>query len=183
LGVDAETLDYKVETSKYKIAYLKDFGIYFMMFKTDNNNFKYMNSVYVKEIFDSIRNQFDIILVDTPPCGLVSDALFFAQVADAAYYVVLQDAVRVSKIKNGFNNLMSTDINILGCILNGATDVLLTGEYVILGIEDDISDSGYTTTFKLLRDYGGVEAQQKYVNSEQDHVAVSVQKSYDNDWK
>lgn len=68
-------------------------------------------------------------------------------------------------------------------ILNGATDVLLTGEYVILGIEDDISDSGYTTTFRLLRDYGGVEAQQKYVNSERDHVAISVQKSYDNDWK
>ena len=119
LGVDPEALDYKVETSKYKIAYLKDFGIYFMMFKTDNNNFKYMNSAYVKEIFDSIRNQFDIILVDTPPCGLVSDALFFAQAADAAFYVVLQDTVQITKIQSGLNNLLATDINVIGCVLNG----------------------------------------------------------------
>lgn len=121
LGIDPEALDYNIITDDYKIAYLKEYGIYFMLFNTnDKGYFKYMNSSYAKSIFDSIRDKFDLILVDTPPCGLVSDALFFAQVADAAYYVVLQDTVRISKIQSGFNNLLSTDIKILGCVLNGA---------------------------------------------------------------
>lgn len=121
LGIDPDTLNYETVTDNYKIAYLKDFNIYFMVFNTSyGSRFKYLNSTYIKNVFDDIRDDFDLILVDTPPCGLVSDALFFAQAADAAYYVILQDAVRISKIQSGFNNLLSTDIKILGCILNGA---------------------------------------------------------------
>ncbi len=121
LGIDPDKLDYETVTDNYKIAYLKDFNIYFMVFNTSyGSRFKYVNSSYIKSVFDAVRDDFDLILVDTPPCGLVSDALFFAQAADAAYYVILQDAVRVSKIQSGFNNLLSTDIRILGCVLNGA---------------------------------------------------------------
>ncbi len=121
LGLDLETLEFEIVTERYSIAYLEDFGIYFMVFnKNGIKRLKYMNSTYVKNIFDEIRDKFDYILVDTPPCGLVSDALFFAQAADAAYYVILQDSVRTSRIQEGFNNLLATDIRILGCVLNGA---------------------------------------------------------------
>ncbi len=121
LGVDPEELEYEIVKDNYKISYLEEFNIYFMVFNTSyGSKFKYVNSSYVKSVFDDVRDDFDLILVDTPPCGLVSDALFFAQACDAAYYVVLQDAVRVSKIQNGFNNLLSTDIRILGCVINGA---------------------------------------------------------------
>ncbi len=121
LGIDVDNIDYEVEKENYKIAYLKEHNIYFMVFNTSyGSKFKYVNSTYIKSVFDDVRDDFDLILVDTPPCGLVSDALFFAQASDAAYYVVLQDAVRVSKIQNGFNNLLSTDIRVLGCVLNGA---------------------------------------------------------------
>lgn len=121
LGIDPEEIEYETVTENYKIAYLKEFNIYFMVFNTSyGNKFKYLNSNYIKNVFDAVRDDFDLILVDTPPCGLVSDALFFAQVADAAYYVILQDAVKMSKVQSGFNNLLSTDIRIIGCILNGA---------------------------------------------------------------
>ncbi len=121
LGIDPKNLEYETVKENYKIAYLEEFNIYFMVFNTSyGNKFKYVNSNYIKNVFDDVRDDFDLILVDTPPCGLVSDALFFAQAADAAYYVILQDAVRISKIQSGFNNLLSTDIRILGCILNGA---------------------------------------------------------------
>ncbi len=123
LGVDVDTIKYEIETSKYRIAYLERYGIYFMLFKTDGeNHFKYMNSDYVKDILDSVRDNFDLVLVDTPPCGLVSDALFFTQAADAAFYVVLQDTVQISKIQSGLNNLLATDINVIGCVLNGVVE-------------------------------------------------------------
>ncbi len=121
LGIDPDNLHYETVKENYKIAYLEEFNIYFMVFNTSyGSKFKYVNSTYIKNVFEDVRDDFDLILVDTPPCGLVSDALFFAQAADAAYYVILQDAVRISKIQSGFNNLLSTDIRILGCILNGA---------------------------------------------------------------
>ncbi len=121
LGINPDELEYETVTDNYKIAYLEEFNIYFMVFNTSyGSRFKYVNTAYIKNVFDAVRDDFDLILVDTPPCGLVSDAFFFAQAADAAYYVILQDAVRISKIQSGFNNLLSTDIRILGCILNGA---------------------------------------------------------------
>ncbi len=124
LGINPEEMNFVIESDDYKIAYLEQYKIYLLLFDApEKGGFKYVNSSFIKDVFDSVRHKFDIILVDTPPCGLVSDALFFAQVADAAYYVVLQDAVRTTKIKNGFNNLMSTDVKILGCILNGASSV------------------------------------------------------------
>jgi receptor protein-tyrosine kinase len=121
LGLDLDNLEFDVVKENYKIVYLKELNIYYMIFNTSyGSKFKYVNSAYIKSVFEDVRDFFDLVLVDTPPCGLVSDALFFAQAADAAYYVVLQDAVRTSKIQSGFNNLLSTDIRILGCVLNGA---------------------------------------------------------------
>ena len=70
-------------------------------------------------MFDEPRDSNDYILVDTPPCGLISDAMFIAQHADAAVFITYQDAVRISRIKKNLDTLMSTDIRILGCVLNG----------------------------------------------------------------
>lgn len=74
----------------------------------------------LKGIIDSFRNSYDYIIIDTPPCGLVSDAMYIAPAADAAIYVIHQDFVRLSKIRSGINNLLSTDTRIFGCILNGS---------------------------------------------------------------
>ncbi len=120
LNIRAETIRPIKATREYEISYLQEYGIYFMKINGEKgHNFKYMNSSYAKNIFDSVKDDFDVVLVDTPPCGLVSDALFFAQAADAAFYVILQDTVRIPKIQSGLNNLMSTDVNIMGCVING----------------------------------------------------------------
>ena len=71
-----------------------------------------------------------MILVDTPPCSVVSDAIFVAQASDGILHVILQDTARISKIKGSLDALMSTDSEILGCILNGAqTSVMGYGYY------------------------------------------------------
>ncbi len=120
LGIDMENLEYQTETEKYEIAFLKDFNLSVLrfIFPEEKKN-TYLSTSFAKSIFDELRKEYDYILVDTPPCGLVSDAMFIAQAADAAIYVVHQDVVRVSKIKSSLNNLLSTDIKVLGCVLNG----------------------------------------------------------------
>lgn len=130
LGVDEDELQYSTVTDKYKIAYLEKHKIDVMTFIADNNINEIVNSGNLADIFSCVKADYDIVFVDTPPCSVVSDAMFVAQASDGVLYVILQDTVRISKIKGGLDSLMSTDSEILGCILNGAqTSVMGYGYY------------------------------------------------------
>lgn len=120
LRVNEDELQYSTVTDKYKIAYLEKHKIYVMTFVTENNINEIVNSGNLADIFSFVKSDYDLVLVDTPPCSIVSDAMFVAQASDGVLYVILQDTARISKIKGGLDSLMSTDSEILGCILNGA---------------------------------------------------------------
>jgi len=120
LDINMDELDYQIVSDRYEIAYVEKYNISLLRFIfNDTENEGYLSSAFARSVFDDLRDKYDYIFVDTPPCGLVSDAMFIAQAADAAIYVVYQDAVRIGKIKSSLNNLLSTDIKVLGCVLNG----------------------------------------------------------------
>lgn len=130
LGIKENELQYSTVTDKYKIAYVDKHKIYFMTLIAENNTNEFINSDNLSDIFSRVREDYDLIFVDTPPCGVISDTMFIAQATDGLLYVILQDTVRISKIKAGLDSLMSTDSEILGCILNGAqTSVMGYGYY------------------------------------------------------
>lgn len=121
LGIDPETLEYQTETNLYRIAKLEDFKISVLVPNPDNEDVREGYGLRnTQKMFAALRDHYDYILVDTPPCGLISDAMYVAQAADAAIYIIHQDAVRTSRIKSGLDSMMSTDIRIIGCVLNGA---------------------------------------------------------------
>ncbi len=121
LDIDMEEIEYQTISDKYEIAYLEKYGISVLRFIfSEEKKDGYVSTAFAKTVFSDLRNKFDYIFVDTPPCGLVSDAMFIAQAADAAIYVIYQDVVGVSKIKSSLNNLLSTDVRVAGCVLNGA---------------------------------------------------------------
>lgn len=108
------------QTTAYDLFQLENSRLTVMILKYEEHRFfRSMNEDWLSKIFNTFKDHFDYILVDTPPCGLISDSLTVAQACDAAMYVILQDTVRVSRIRSGLENLMSTDIKILGCIENG----------------------------------------------------------------
>lgn len=120
LRVDMEKAETVTENDRYKIAKLDSPRIRFLDFKADENGRKKrIGTEEMREIIASVRDDYDCIVVDTPPCGLVSDTLYVAQSADSAIYVVMQDTVRVSRILDGIDNLLSSDVKLLGCVLNG----------------------------------------------------------------
>lgn len=121
LGIDPETLEYHTETPLYRIAKLDAFKISILVPNPDNEDVREGYGLKnTQKMFAALREHYDYILVDTPPCGLISDAMYVAQAADAAIYIIHQDAVRTSRIKSGLDSMMSTDIRIIGCVLNGA---------------------------------------------------------------
>ncbi|MGN0443422.1 MAG: AAA family ATPase [Acutalibacteraceae bacterium] len=121
LGIDEKELEYSVMKSNFKISFIDKYNVSLLNLIDDKDKpWKYIKRDDLKAVFDSVRDNYDYVLVDTPPCGLVSDTILIAQATDAALYVILQDTVRISRIRNGLDGLLSTDVNVLGCVLNGA---------------------------------------------------------------
>ncbi len=110
------------ETDTYVIRSEKSLGIDVLRFKDPEKNInKIIRVSALKPIFAELKNDYDLVLIDTPPCGVISDASIIAGAADAIIYIVRQDAVMQTEIRTGISAMLETDTKILGCILNGAT--------------------------------------------------------------
>lgn len=108
-----------------ELTHIDQFGFDLLRFDTSGKNFrKIMRASYLQRMIGVLRNHYDLILIDTPPCGLISDAEIFARASDAVLYVIRQDHVMSASIRTGINNLLAADIRLLGCVLNGATSGL-----------------------------------------------------------
>ena len=80
---------------------------------------KFVRAENIKETVDLLREDYDLIFIDTPPCGMISDAGIVAYAADVAMYVIRQDTVMDESIKQGLDTLENTNVRIIGCVLNG----------------------------------------------------------------
>lgn len=80
---------------------------------------KILSADNIQQILSSFSENYDLIFIDTPPCGMISDAAIIASAADVALYVIRQDMVMQTSIKQGLDILEQTDIRMIGCILNG----------------------------------------------------------------
>ena len=60
------------------------------------------------------------MVVDTPPCSVVSDTMLFARYADCVLYVVKMDYANQGQITDGVTGLHQRDVPLMGCVVNGA---------------------------------------------------------------
>ncbi|MBQ7122241.1 MAG: P-loop NTPase [Clostridia bacterium] len=112
----------KKDGAAYEISKLESLGADLFSFNTDVHHlWKIMRSEHFKSIVDSLRDKYDYIFIDTPPCGTISDAAAMAGAADAAIYIIKQDTVLTSSIRNGINTLLSTDIRLIGTVMSMAS--------------------------------------------------------------
>lgn len=73
----------------------------------------------IDRFFKELREQFDYIIIDTPPCGVVSDSTLLCRFADSVLYVVKEDYTSRSQILDGINSLSDRNAPLTGCIVNG----------------------------------------------------------------
>lgn len=81
---------------------------------------KLLNYHHLSRFFETLRSQYDYIIVDTSPLGMTSDPASVAAAADAAILVIREDTIRVSRIRSSIEMLQAADTTLLGCIINGA---------------------------------------------------------------
>jgi capsular exopolysaccharide synthesis family protein len=81
---------------------------------------EFLSSRKVEEIFRSLRERFDVILIDTPPAVLVTDAMIMSRYADAVVLVVAQGRTRRRSLGRTRELCAQVDAPVIGTILNGA---------------------------------------------------------------
>ncbi len=71
-----------------------------------------------KDLLAKLKDQFDYILIDSPPIGLVSDALAFSTLVDSAIYVVKCMDTPAPLAVKGIRRIMDQNTKIMGIVLN-----------------------------------------------------------------
>jgi succinoglycan biosynthesis transport protein ExoP len=73
----------------------------------------------MKELIDELKQMYDYIILDTPPVGLVSDALELAQYADVTLYIVRQNYTKKDMITLLNTRIKRGELNNASIVLNG----------------------------------------------------------------
>ncbi|SNR49633.1 polysaccharide biosynthesis tyrosine autokinase [Flavobacterium sp. ov086] len=73
----------------------------------------------MKEMIDELKQKYDYVILDTPPVGLVSDALELVQYADVTLYIVRQNYTKKEMITLLNTRVKRGELNNASIVLNG----------------------------------------------------------------
>ncbi|MTH17492.1 tyrosine-protein kinase [Flavobacterium sp. LC2016-01] len=73
----------------------------------------------MRELIDELKQKYDYIILDTPPVGLVSDALELSQYSDVTLYIVRQNYTKKDMITLLNTRVKSGELNNASIVLNG----------------------------------------------------------------
>jgi len=90
----------------------------------ENSPLEVFNSESAKRFFDTARDYFDNIIVDSPPVIPVSDPLTLSKVVDHVVFVVKAGKTPRKVVKRALDILGSAKIDVAGIILNNLDNVL-----------------------------------------------------------
>lgn len=92
-------------------------GLYIMDNSTSCNNApELLSGDKFRAILAALKEQFDFVVIDTPPCGEAADAEIVSSVCDAYIMVVRQDGVQIRDINDQINSLDKPYF--AGCVLS-----------------------------------------------------------------
>lgn len=72
----------------------------------------------MKNLMGELRNEFDIILIDAPPIGVVTDAAILSTVVDGTILVAGSGSVEIEAAQRAKDLLEKVNANVLGVVLN-----------------------------------------------------------------
>lgn len=86
------------------------------------NPLELLGNARMKELIDTMSKRYDVILVDTPPVSVVSDACEVANVTDGVLFLVRQNETEKDAVMRGVKQLELSNSRLLGFVLNGVID-------------------------------------------------------------
>ncbi len=109
------------KTLKESIKYSEKYQLFVLVTgKSVENSSEILSSPKMEEIIESAKKEFDYVIIDTAPCGILADASILAAYADTIVLVVKQDYASARRIKRAVENFENSGTEIAGCIFNNS---------------------------------------------------------------
>ena len=93
------------------------------------NPLQLLDTKTMEQLIDTLAADFDVVLVDTPPIGLLVDAVALAKYCDGALMVVGYRKGKRREITDAVYNIKQTGCKMLGAVLNGVQFNNLSNKY------------------------------------------------------
>ncbi|MEG1982024.1 MAG: CpsD/CapB family tyrosine-protein kinase [Clostridia bacterium] len=69
-------------------------------------------------LFEELRKIYDIIIIDTPPVGIITDAALISAIVDGYILVIAEGSSTIAQVADAKKHLVSAGANILGAVFN-----------------------------------------------------------------
>ena len=87
--------------------------------KIPPNPSEMLSSKAMENLLEKLKEDFDYIIIDTPPVQAVTDSQILSTKADGTILVVRSEITKKESVKNAINLLNKVNANIIGTVLNG----------------------------------------------------------------
>ena len=77
-----------------------------------------LSSARMKELIAHVAQQFDFVIIDSPPTSILADSMILASYADAAILTLRQDYASVSLADEVVQSLSESKAELVGCVFN-----------------------------------------------------------------
>lgn len=78
-----------------------------------------LSSNNMKELLQTLSDMYDIIIIDTPPVNVVSDAIGLSKYVSGLVLTIKESVSTYDEVAQAMNNFKVANMNVLGFILNG----------------------------------------------------------------
>lgn len=82
----------------------------------------FLRSSRMKTLLHVLKEEADLLIIDTPPCGILSDAALFGGLADGAVLVVRQGSTKDREVQRALEFFEDSQIPVCGYVLNGVQE-------------------------------------------------------------
>ncbi len=121
---DGELASYLLGNCDYEavIRHSKNYDLYLAGGeKQYRNSSELLSTTRFLLLLDRLREDFDFVIIDTPPAGIAVDSEIISEKTDASLLVVRQDYVTVEQINDYISDI--NDEKLLGCIFNNVSSL------------------------------------------------------------
>ncbi len=109
------------KTFEEAVKYVEKYNLYLLISSTPvNDPSEVLASKTMETIIKEAKNNFDYVVVDCPPAGVVADAAIVSNYTDSIIFVTSENRVSLPQVEYALSDLMTTKAEILGCIYNMA---------------------------------------------------------------
>ncbi len=109
------------KTFEESVKYIEKLNLYLLVTSVAvRDPSETLASEKMAEIIKQAKDNFDYVIVDCPPAGVVADAAIVANYTDSVVFVTAEEKVAIPQIEYALSDLTTAKSEILGCIYNRA---------------------------------------------------------------